>query len=308
MRVLFWGTPEFALPTLRALTGEGHDVVGVVTQPDRPSGRGREVTMSAVKGWAASEGLPVFQPERARGPEVLERVRAFEADISVVVAYGQILPLEVLQAPELGSLNVHGSLLPELRGAAPVQWAIIRGFEETGVTIMQMEEGLDSGPMLHAVPEPIRADEAASDLALRLSELGAEALIEALAIMEAGGGPPRPQDHERATYAPKIDRETSHLDWTLPAVEVSRWIRGLDSVPGAWNDLDGRPVKLFAPRVEVQRGEPGVVLEADPEVGVLIAAGEDAVRVREVQPAGKRRMGAGEWVRGRGVRVGDRLR
>src|SRR5690606_24054904 len=158
----FWGTPEFALPTLRALTGEGHDVVGVVTQPDRPAGRGREVTMSAVKGWAAAEGLPVFQPERARGPEVLERVRAFEADISVVVAYGQILPLEVLQVPELGSLNVHGSLLPELRGAAPVQWAIIRGFEETGVTIMQMEEGLDSGPTLHAVPEPIRADEAAS--------------------------------------------------------------------------------------------------------------------------------------------------
>lgn len=308
MRILYWGTPEFALPALRALTGEGHDVVGVVTQPDRPAGRGREITMSPVKRWATSEGLPVLQPERARGEEVLARIRELEPEISVVVAYGQILPVEVLEAPELGSLNIHGSLLPELRGAAPVQWAIIRGLEVTGVTIMQMEAGLDSGPIVHSVPEPIRADEAASDLALRLSEVGAEALVEALAIMEAGGGPAQPQDHDRATYAPKIDRETAHLDWTLPAIDVARWIRGLDAVPGAWSELDGRPVKLFAPRVEVHAGEPGTVLEVDPEVGVLVAAGQEAVRLREVQPAGKRRMGAGEWVTGRGVRVGDRFR
>jgi methionyl-tRNA formyltransferase len=157
------------------------------------------------------------------------------------------------------------------------------------------------------VPEPIRADESATELATRLSEIGAEALIEALAIMEAGGGPPQPQDDSLATYAPKIDRDTAHLDWTMQAIDVARWIRGLDATPGAWSELNGKPVKLFAPRVEIHAGEPGLVLEVDPEVGVLVAAGQDAVRVREVQPAGKRRMGAGEWVSGRGVRVGDRL-
>lgn len=307
MRVLFWGTPEFALPALRALTGEGHDLVGVVTQPDRPAGRGRSITTSPVKRTAISEGVPVLQPERARGDEVMAQIRALEPDISVVVAYGQILPLEVLEAPELGSINIHGSLLPELRGAAPVQWAIIRGLEVTGVSIVQMEQGLDSGPVIHSVSEPIRADEAASDLSGRLSEIGAEALIEALAIMEVGGDAARPQDHSRATYAPKVDRATARLDWSLEAVDVARWIRGLDSVPGAWSELNGQPVKLFAPRVEVHHGEPGTVVEVDPEVGVLIAAGTEAVRVREVQPAGKRRMSAGEWVTGRGVRVGDRL-
>lgn len=307
MRILFWGTPTFALPALRALLGEGHEVVGVVTQPDRPAGRGRELRRSPVKSAALAEGIPVHQPERARGEPLLQAIGELKPELSVVVAYGQILPLEVLQAPELGSVNIHASLLPELRGAAPVQWAIIRGYEVTGVTIMRMEEGLDSGPVFHAVAEPVRADESASDLLMRLSEIGAEALIEALAIMEAGGGKPEPQDHERATYAPKIDRETAHLDWSLPAIEVARWIRGLDEAPGAWSEVDGRPVKLFAPRVEVHAGEPGLVLEADPEVGVLVAAGHEAVRVREVQPAGKRRMGAGEWVRGRGVRVGDRL-
>lgn len=307
MRVLFWGTPEFALPALRALTGEGHDVVGVVTQPDRPAGRGQALTMSPVKQAASAEGIPVFQPERARGDELAATIRQLEPEMSVVVAYGQILPLDILNLPEYGSLNIHASLLPELRGAAPVHWAIIRGLEMSGVSIVRMEEGLDSGPVLHSVPEPIRADESMSELSVRLSEIGAEALVEALAIMEAADLEPEPQDHARATYAPKIDRQTAHLDWKLPAVEVARWIRGLDAVPGAWSTVGGGTVKLFAPRVELHTGDAGVVLEVDAEVGILVAAGDEAVRVREVQPAGKRRMSAGDWVRGRGIKAGDRL-
>nr|MBA4159781.1 methionyl-tRNA formyltransferase [Gemmatimonadota bacterium] len=177
MRVLFWGTPEFALPALRALGEEGHHLAGVVTQPDRPAGRGRSLAMSAVKRMATEEMIPVLQPERALGEDFMAQVRGLDPEISVVVAYGQILRPEVLALPPHGSINIHGSLLPELRGAAPVQWSIIRGFDATGVTIMQMEAGLDSGPILFQVEEPIRADEVGRDLMMRLSELGAEALI-----------------------------------------------------------------------------------------------------------------------------------
>jgi methionyl-tRNA formyltransferase len=308
VRVVFWGTPAFSLPALRALGEEGHDVVAVVTQPDRPAGRGRGVAMSAVKHEALEEMIPVLQPERARGDEFLAQLRALEPDISVVVAYGQILKQEVLDVPRFGSVNIHGSLLPELRGAAPVQWSIIRGHPVSGVTIMRMDAGLDSGPMLLRVEEPIGAEESASELASRLSEVGAEALVEALALLESGQLVPEEQDHSRATYAPKLDRETARLDWTLPASELARWIRGLDDVPGGWSPLGERgPVKLFKPRVdESAGGEPGTVLAATDE-GVLIGCGEGAVLVREVQPPGKRRMQAGEWVRGRGVAAGDRF-
>lgn len=308
MRVLFWGTPEFALPAFRALGEEGHEVVGVVTQPDRPAGRGRGISVSPVKQAALEEGVPVLQPERARGPEFMDELRALEPEISVVVAYGQILRPEVLELPPRGSINIHASLLPELRGAAPIQWSIIRGFEVTGVTLMRMEAGLDSGPMLFRVEEPIRADESASELAVRLSEVGAQALLETLALMQAGTLVEVPQQHELATYAPKLDRDTARLDWTLPATEVARWVRGLDDVPGAWTPQGDRgPLKVFRPRPEEGAGAPGTVLDADPATGILVACGEGAVRLAEVQPAGKRRMTAGEWVRGRGIAAGDRL-
>lgn len=307
MKVLFWGTPAFALPALRSLGEEGHHLVGVVTQPDRPAGRGREIGISPVKREALDEAIPVFQPERAGDEEFRRTIEGLAPDISVVVAYGQILPTEILDLPAHGSINIHASMLPELRGAAPVHWAIIRGYESTGVTIMQMEAGLDSGPVLFQVGEPIRPDESMGDLATRLSEIGAEALIDTLALMEGGQIAAEPQDHSRATYAPKVDRAMARLDWSLPAIEIARWIRGLDPVPGAWSTLSGADVKLFAPRIEVQQGEPGIVLDADPEVGVLIAAGQEAVRVREVQPAGRKRMDAAEWIRGRGVAVGDRF-
>jgi methionyl-tRNA formyltransferase len=307
MKVLFWGTPEFAVPSLRALGEEGHEVVGVVTQPDRRAGRGLALAHSAVKELATAELYGVLQPEHAFGDEFLAAIRALDPDVSVVVAYGQILRPEILAAPRLGSLNIHASLLPELRGAAPIHWSIIRGYDTTGITIQRMEKGLDSGPILYQVPEPIQPDESMTSLAERLSEIGAEALIEALALLEEGPLAEREQDHERATYAPKLDRETARLDWQLPALELSRWIRGLDAVPGAWSELNGQPVKLFAPRVEKASGTPGEVLAVDEELGPLIAAGAGAVRIGQVQPAGKRRMSAGEWVRGRGVKVGERL-
>jgi methionyl-tRNA formyltransferase len=307
VRILFWGTPEFAVTPLRAIADEGHDVVGVVTQPDRPAGRGRGLATSAVKREAMEMGVPVLQPERARGDEFMAQVRALEPELSVVVAYGQILKPEVLALPALGSINIHASLLPELRGAAPIQWAVARGYQTTGVTIMRMEAGLDSGPMILRVEEPIMADDSASELAERLSAVGAEAVVEALALMESGQAGEEVQDHSRATFAPKIGRETARIDWTLSADRVSLHIRAMDDVPGAWTPHGPRgAVKLFRPRASGGTGEPGTVLAVG-EDGVLVACGEGAVLVREVQPPGKRRMAAGEWVRGRGVSVDDRF-
>jgi methionyl-tRNA formyltransferase len=313
MRVLFWGTPSFALPSLRALLGEGHEVVGVVTQPDRPAGRGRRVRWSPVKEEAESEHVPLFQPDRPRGDEFVRRLRELEPDISVVVAYGQILRPEVLAVPRLGSINVHASLLPELRGAAPINWAIIRGYGTTGVTIMRMAPRMDAGPILHQVPEPIDPEERASDLWLRLSQIGAEALIETLAMLEFGSIEEREQDESRATYAPKISREDARIDWSLPAPAVCNWIRGLDEVPGGWGRVSGAELKVFRPLADtaLQHGEaPGTVLEVaahDPARGLVVACGVGAVRVREVKPEGRRRMTAAEWLRGRAVSAGDRF-
>lgn len=320
MRVLFWGTPDFALPSLRALLGEGHEVVGVVTQPDRPAGRGRKLRPSPVKSLALEEELPVLTPERPEGEAFLEELRALEPELSVVVAYGHILRPNVLELPPKGSVNVHASLLPLLRGAAPVNWAVIQGHEETGVTIMQMTEGLDAGPILLQRRIPIHRDDSATELYLRLAELGAEALIEALARMEADLLEPRDQDHEAATYAPKVDRETARIDWGLSPREVADRIRGMDMVPGAWTLLEGEPVKFFAPRVaapdQVEANvvhlasspEPGTILQADPEEGLLVATGgSGGVYLDQVQPAGKRRMETAAWLRGKGPQKGDRF-
>ncbi len=313
MRILFWGTPAFSLPALRAILGEGHEVVGVVTQPDRPAGRGHALTPPPVKRLAHEEMIPVLQPEKARGPQFLAELKALDPELSVVVAFGQILRREVIDLPPLGTVNVHASLLPELRGAAPIQWSIIRGHEQTGVTIMRIVEELDAGPMLYQVSEPIGPEETARDLAVRLAELGAEALIEALALLEGGAAPDRPQDDARATYAPRLTRDDAHVDFNCSAVEVDRRIRGLDDVPGAWASLGEQDVKLFRPRPHPDRphsAEPGTVLDAladDATTGILVACGQGALCIREVKPAGKRRMTAADWVRGRGIAVGDRL-
>jgi methionyl-tRNA formyltransferase len=308
MRILFWGTPEFAVPSLRALDDEGFDVVAVVTQPDRPAGRGRRPRASQVKSVALDLGIDVLDPERPKGPELLDRIRALEPDISVVVAYGHILGLDVLGLPPMGSINVHASLLPELRGAAPINWAIARGHEKTGVTIMRMVKEMDAGAIIHQVEEPILSDETASELSLRLSELGAEALVEGLALLSAGAANEREQDHSAATFAPKIDRETARIDWSRPAPEVSRHVRAMDEVPGAWCTRGDEPLKLFRPRAEAWAGPPsaaGTVLSID--AGLLIAAGTGAVGFGEVQPSGGRRMSVADWLRGSRLSVGERL-
>lgn len=313
MRVLFWGTPDYAVPSLRALIGEGHDVVGVVSQPDRPAGRGRELREPPVKTFASDEMLPVFQPETARDPDFIDQIRALAPDISVVIAYGQILTREVLELPASGSINAHASLLPELRGAAPINWAIVRGYEQTGVTVMRMVEKMDAGPILFQVEEPIGPDETAADLWSRLSEISAEALVETLTLIEGGVVTETPQDDAKATFAPRIKRGDAHVDWTSDAAAICNLIRGMDAVPGAWALHREGELKLFRPRVveNVMHDAPlGMVLEAhgaDLEQGIVIATADGAVAVREVKAAGKRRMTASEFVRGRGIAVGDIL-
>jgi len=314
LRIVFWGTPDFAVPSLNALVEEGFDVVTVITQPDRPAGRGRSLKASPVKETAQEMGIPVLTPDRPRGPEFLEELRALEPDLSVVVAYGHILLREVLELPRLGSLNVHASLLPELRGAAPIRWAVARGHDRTGVTIMRMVEAMDAGPILHQVEEPIAPDDTATDLWYRLAEVGASALVEALTLLAVEGVEEVEQEHEHATYAPKIDRATARIDWSRPAQELAWHVRGMDMIPGAWTTLDDEPLKLFrphpleeAPHGEGAPAEPGTVLVADPEEGLVVAAGEGAVRFEEVQPPGKRRMETEAWLRGRAVDVGRRF-
>jgi len=313
MRIVFWGTPGFAVPSLRALLGEGHDVVAVVTQPDRPAGRGRKLKASPVKAEAVEQVIPVLQPERARGEPFMGELAGLKPELSVVVAYGQILRPEVLEVPEQGSINVHASLLPELRGAAPVNWSIIRGHDTTGVTVMRMVEAMDAGPIMFQVPEPIGEWETATDLAARLSEVAAATLVEALALMEVGALDEEPQDEEAATYAPRLNRDLARIDWSRTAAEVSCWMRGLDDRPGAWTLMDGQDLKMFRPRPvpdHPHHAEPGTVIEchADrPDEGMLVACGTGAVWVREVQPAGRRRMRTADWLLGRGAHRGDCL-
>ncbi|MDT8342466.1 MAG: methionyl-tRNA formyltransferase [Longimicrobiales bacterium] len=332
MRVLFWGTPEFAVPTLRALTEEGHQVVGVVTQPDRPAGRGRKLQPSPVKVAAEEDGIPVLTPEKPVGDAFLEQLRALDPEVSVVAAYGHILRPEVLELPPHGSWNVHASLLPELRGAAPIHWAIARGHDATGVSIMRMAKGMDAGPVLHQVVEPIGEHETSSELTERLAETGAQALIEALALLEYGEAEPVEQDHARATYAPKVSRAVARVDWTRPAREVADLIRAMDAHPGAWTEWQGEPLKLFRPATEVPEGweapvradagpgagpggadsapAPGTILVADPAVpgALAVQAGDGPVWIGEVQPPGKRRMPVQDWLRGHGAEAGQEVR
>ncbi len=308
MRIVFFGTPDFATPPLLALLGEGHDVVAVVTQPDKPRGRSRSTLVpSPVKSIALTESIPVLQPDRPRGPEFESQLRALTPDISVVVAYGHILPRDIIELPRLGTLNIHASLLPRYRGAAPIQAAIRDGAPETGVTIMQMVPALDAGPVILTLRTPIEADETAGELQLRLAELGAEALIEALVLLGVDRATRTDQDDAQATYAAKITRETARIDFSAPCDRVACAIRAYDPKPGAWSTLEGLEVRCFgAQPVRGSSGNAGDVLEAN-DNGLLVACGEGAVRIAEVHPAGQKRLAAAQWVRGRGVRVGQQF-
>jgi len=306
VRVVFWGTPEFATPALRALVGEGFEVVGVVTRPDKPQGRSREITPPPVKRIAIEEEIPIFQPKNARDPELYQSLEALKPDISVVVAYGHLLPQKIIDLPRLGTLNIHASLLPALRGAAPIQAAIRQGFTETGVTVMRVVPALDAGPILLQADTPIFEDETYGELQVRLAELGALTLVEALSLISLGKKVKEtPQDDSRATYVPKVTRESSRIDWKDSAIEISRLIRASDPKPGAFTRTPKGDVKMFGPKVmDGIKGKPGEVLKVTGEL--VVACGQDALRISEVQPAGKSRMLAHAWARGRGTAVGDR--
>jgi methionyl-tRNA formyltransferase len=306
MRIVFFGTPDFAVASLRALLNGRFTVAGVVTQPDRPRGRSRsELASPPVKLFAQSQGIPVLQPNRPLGDVFAESLRRLEPDLGVVVAYGHILQPEILAVPPQGMINVHASLLPRYRGAAPIQHAILRGESETGISIIQMEAGLDSGPVLHHVPTPIGPDESAGELTQRLAELGGAALVEALSLISGGLARPQSQDHARATFAPKIDREMARLVWDRDAATLVRQVRAFDPSPGAWTTLHDGVLKLFNGREVPGTGAPGEVLAAGERL--VVAAARGAVAVQEVQLAGKNRLPVEVWVRGRGVAAGDRL-
>ena len=290
MRVIFMGTPEFSVPALEAVAA-AHEVVCVYTQPPRPAGRGKKDRPSPVQVRAAALGLPVRHPVSLKGEAAQEEFAALDADVAVVVAYGLILPQAVLEAPVQGCLNIHASLLPRWRGAAPIHRAIMAGDAKTGVCIMQMEAGLDTGPVLLRREVTIGAEETTGALHDRLSSLGAGAIVEALAGLDALA--PVPQPDAGVTYAAKIDKAEARVDWTRPAAEVDRLIRGLSPFPGAWTEVGGERVKLLRSRLVAGQGAPGQVLS-----GFTVACGTGAVEVTEAQREGKRPMPVAEVLRG----------
>ena len=302
-RIAFFGTPVFAVPTLRACQSVG-TVVAVVTQPDRPRGRGQHVTPSPVKEDAERAGLAVLQPPKLKGTDFGERLRALRLDVAVVAAYGRILPTDVLSAPRLGCVNVHASLLPRWRGAAPIQWAIASGDTETGVCLMQMEAGLDTGPVLALRRTPIGPGDTSESLHQRLSELGGALVREELPRFLAGALTPRPQPEEGVTLARMVEKEDGRLDWTRPAVELERRVRAFVPWPGAWTPLGDALLKVWRAEVVPGSGSPGTLLAAH---GTLdVASGEGALRLLDVQPEGRRRMTAAEFLSGHRLREGER--
>ncbi len=291
MKVVFMGTPDFSVPVLEALVEAGHEVLCVYCQPPRPAGRGKKERPSPVQAKAEELGLPVRFPKSLKGAAEQAEFAALEPDIAVVVAYGLILPQAVLDAPAKGCLNIHASLLPRWRGAAPIHRAIMAGDRETGVCIMQMEAGLDTGPVLLRKPVTIGAEETTADLHDRLSALGAAAIVETLANLD--GLEPVSQSEEGVTYARKIDKSEARVDWSKPAVEVDRLIRGLSPFPGAWCEVEGERLKLLRSRVVEGKGAAGQVLG-----GLRIACGDGAVEILQAQRQGKRPMEVEELLRG----------
>lgn len=301
MRILFMGTPEFAVASLHRLMEEGHELCGVFTQPDKPKNRGHKLAFSPVKEYALEKGLEVYQPVTLRGKEALELVQSQKPELIVVAAYGKLLPEEILRVPPLGAINVHSSLLPKYRGAAPINWAILNGESETGVSIMYMAKELDAGDIILQKATAIDAAEDAQSLTERLAELGAEALSETVTALAAGTASRTPQDHAAHTYAPMLNKTLSHVDWTRSAHEINCQIRGLIPWPCASTDvIDGNPIKLFA---SVEMGEdtealPGVITAAG-KPGIDIACGDGKLlRITELQAMGKKRMTAAAYLLG----------
>ena len=307
VRVVFMGTPGFAVPVLEALVTP-YDLVGVVTQPDRPAGRGRKLAASPVKEAALARGAPLLQPTTLRSPEALEQLVAWRPDMIIVAAFGQLLRLEVLDLPPHGCLNIHGSLLPRYRGAAPIPAAILAGDEITGVTIMRMDEGLDTGPILSQAQQPIAPDDTTGSLTAKLADLGAELLLETLPRWLSGQIEPQIQDDTLATYCGGLRKADGHLDWSRSVRYLDRQIRACDPWPGAYTRWQGQRLKVLRARPHpgwCEDGQPGEVVET--EAGLGVVTGEGLLELVEVQPAGKKPMPAAAFAHGQRDLVGRRL-
>lgn len=305
MRIVFMGTPDFAVPSLQALIDAGHDVCAVYTQPDKPQGRKQILTAPPVKTLALEHDIPVFQPNTLKNEDEQARLRELAPEVIIVVAYGKLLPKAVLDIPPHGCINVHGSLLPRWRGAAPIQWAVIAGDEMAGVTTMQMAEGLDTGDMLLTYETKVGEKETAGELFDRLAQSGAELLTETL--VKLNDITPRPQDDAQSCYAHMLDKQMAVIDWSKSAHEIDCLIRGLNSWPIALTTLSGERLKVFAAEKAAGNGEPGTVLEADPKKGLTVACGEGALRLTEIQLVGGKRMKATDFLRGHAIEVGTKL-
>ena len=305
MRIVFMGTPDFAVPSLQALIDAGHDVCAVYTQPDKPQGRKQILTAPPVKTLALEHDIPVFQPNTLKNEDEQARLRELAPEVIIVVAYGKLLPKAVLDIPPHGCINVHGSLLPRWRGAAPIQWAVIAGDEMAGVTTMQMAEGLDTGDMLLTYETKVGEKETAGELFDRLAQSGAELLTQTLVKLDEIT--PRPQDDAQSCYAHMLDKQMAVIDWSKSAHEIDCLIRGLNPWPIALTTFSGERLKVFAAEKANGNGEPGTVLEADPKKGLTVACGEGALGLTEIQLVGGKRMKATDFLRGHVIEVGTKL-
>lgn len=310
MRIVFMGTPDFAVGSLQALCESGkHEIVGVVTQPDRPKGRGNKMLMTPVKEYALEQGLTVYQPQKVKTPEFVQTLRELQPELIVVAAFGQFLSREILELPPHGCINVHASLLPKYRGAAPIQYAIIKGEQESGVTIMQMDIGMDTGAMLEKVVVPIAENTTMGELHDALREQGAALLLKVIDDIAAGTAVAEPQNDAEATYATLLDRSMEHIDWTKSAQEVHNLIRGFNPAPSTFTKLpNGKSLKIWGSRLTEKKSEAaaGTVVEAGKH-SFFVACGSGVLEITDVQPESKKRMAAQVFLNGRGVAEGDIL-
>lgn len=311
MKIIFMGTPDFAVAALDALCRDGQEVILAVTQPDRQKGRGRKVIQTPVKECALKWGVPVFQPARIREPEAVEQIRSLSPDLIVVAAFGQILPQELLDIPRLGCINIHASLLPRLRGAAPIQWSVINGDPESGITLMQMNAGLDTGDILFQESLPIGPQETGESLYDKLAQLGGEMIVKYLPAIAAGEVSPVKQDDSLSTYAPMLRKEMGEIDWSMPAAQIEQRMRGMLPWPGAYTTLDGRTLKIWKAQVRPSDpayagAAPGTVLYTDKK-SICVAAGSGTLAILEVQAEGKKRMETDAFLRGTAIADGTVL-
>jgi len=297
LRILFMGTPQFACPTLQMLIERGENVIAVVTQPDRPKGRGQQMQFPPVKELALSHGIPVIQPVKVRLPEAVEEIRILNPDLIIVVAFGQILPKVLLDIPSYGCINIHASLLPRYRGAAPLNWCIINGERETGITTMLMDVGLDTGDMLLKRTTAITPEDDASSLHDRLSLLGAATMAETLDLLLAGKLHPEKQDDSLSCYAPLLKKELGEINWNAPTITIINLVRGITPWPGAYTKFDGKTVKLHKVRAGSGRGTPGEILSAG-KAGIEAASSDGSIVIEELQLEGKKRLPAAEFLAG----------